>query len=140
MFEAIDAASPDLIQTLAAENMPTSDVAEANRQFWRKVVDGQAVGFVGLEVYGDVALLRSLAVPSEFKGHGHGADLVSAAIAQAKQQGVSTLWLLTKSAKPFFERIGWELADRASAPSAIAQTRQFDGLCSASATCMIKRI
>lgn len=140
MFEAIASTSPELIQTLTTENMPTSDVAEPNRQFWRKVIDGVTVGFVGLEVHGDNALLRSLAVPSEFKGRGHGADLVSAAIAQAKEQGVSTVWLLTKSARPFFERIGWELADRASAPTAIAQTRQFDGLCSASATCLIKRI
>lgn len=140
MFEAIDATSPELIQTLTAENMPTSDLTEPNRQFWRKVIDGKTVGFVGLEVYGENALLRSLTVPSEFKGQGHGAELVSAAVARAKQQGVSTLWLLTKSATPFFERIGWELAERAAAPTAIAQTRQFDGLCSASATCMIKHL
>jgi amino-acid N-acetyltransferase len=136
MFEAIEATSPELIAALVTENMPASDLVEPNRRFWRKLVDEQAVGYVGLEVYGDAALLRSLTVLPEHKGSGYGRDLVGSVVEWAKGEGITTLWLLTMTAQPFFEHIGWQVVERVKAPTAILRTGQFLGLCPSSATCM----
>lgn len=65
----------------------------------------------GLEIYGDVAILRSLAVLPEFQGRGIGDGLVRALINFAERRGVKKIFLYTRSAKPFFEKIGFLAVD-----------------------------
>jgi amino-acid N-acetyltransferase len=136
MFEAIEATSPELIDALMAENLPTSDLAEPNRHFWRATINGKAAGYVGLEIYDAMALLRSLVVLPLNKSHGLGTRLVDHALREAHSQGAREVWLLTKTARPFFDRLGWQLRERGEAPESIASSREFAGLCPASATCM----
>ncbi|MEO0533480.1 MAG: arsenic resistance N-acetyltransferase ArsN2 [Cyanobacteria bacterium P01_A01_bin.123] len=96
------------------------------------------VGVVGVECYGEVGLLRSLAVAQPHRRKQLGKILVDNAERYAQQQGVKTLYLLTTTAKDYFAKLGYATVDRAAAPPAIKETAQFRELCPDAATCMIK--
>jgi amino-acid N-acetyltransferase len=56
---------------------------------------GVVVGCVALEVYGDAALLRSLAVTPSRQGEGLGRRLTRSALELGRETGVKTFCLLT---------------------------------------------
>lgn len=125
--------TPALATLLADAGLPTGDLHEhpALRLFAVMATDGP-VGCVALEVYGDAALLRSLAVYPSRRGTGLGVELLRFAEQQARAADIATLHLLTTTAAGFFERHGYRRAVRAEAPPAIAATTQFSSLCPAS--------
>jgi amino-acid N-acetyltransferase len=101
---------------------------------------GRLVGVVGVEVYGGVGLLRSLAVEQAHRNSGLGSSLVSNAETWAAKQGIKTLYLLTTTAAQFFAKRGYEAVPRSEAPAAIAATAQFSDLCPASSAFMRKAL
>lgn len=101
---------------------------------------GRLVGVIGIEVYGEVGMLRSLAVAATRRRAGLGLGLVSSAESWAAERGVKTLYLLTTTAAGFFARLGYEAIPRSEAPAAIAATAQFSELCPASSTFMRKAL
>lgn len=99
--------------------------------------DGSAViGSVALEVYGRVALLRSLAVAPDRQGQGIGAQLFDAALDMAHARGIHTLYLLTETAAPYFERRGFVPVARTEIDPALHASAEFAGACPASAQAM----
>ena len=64
--------------------------------------------------------------------------MLAAAETAAGDLGAAHLHLLTTTAERFFTRHGFVVADRASAPPAIRQTREFADLCPASAAYLTK--
>ena len=119
---------------LDAADLPRDDVREAGRLFYWSGEDEPS--FVGLEVFGADALLRSLVVPPEARGKGLGKSIVEALAIEAKKIGIERLWLLTTTAADFFGTIGFEPAARPEAPRKIQTTREFRDLCPASAAFM----
>lgn len=99
---------------------------------------GVVVGAIGAEVHAPEALLRSLVVASAWRGAGLGGRLVRELEAAAEAWGVTRWWLLTTTARAFFEARGFVVATRADAPEAIQQTRQFSGGCGCSAVCLTR--
>ncbi len=97
--------------------------------------DGAVVGAIGAEVYGREALLRSLVVVAEWRGHGLGRQLLAALEQTAATWGVERWWLLTTTADSFFAVQGFHATPRAEAPPAIAATGEFSGLCPSIASC-----
>jgi amino-acid N-acetyltransferase len=95
---------------------------------------------VGLEVLGEVGLLRSLAVPQEDRGRGVGTQLTHKAEDYARTLGVQALYLLTTTAPDFFARRGYQRIDRAAAPAPLQATTEFQSLCPSTAVCMVKYI
>jgi len=126
---------------LAAANLPVADLTESHcEHFFYWGPSTAPTGLVGLELFGDVALLRSLAVSPEVRSSGMGSALVRHAENHALSQGARTLYLLTTTAEGFFARLGYSSAPRDAAPPAIRSTREFAGVCPASATFMSKAI
>lgn len=126
---------------LAQSHLPTADLTPALLQHFLAYGTAEdPAGVVGLELHGPVALLRSLAVAAHDRGAGLGRRLVAAAEARARLHGVQELCLLTTTAERFFERLGYERADREAAPAAIRGTSEFTSLCPASAAFMRKRL
>ena len=97
-------------------------------------------GIVGLEFFGNVALLRSLAVTREARGLGGGKALVQEAESYARHKGVRKLFLLTITAQRFFEALGYTIIERTAAPEPIKGTPEFSTLCPASAVLMVKEL
>ena len=100
----------------------------------------ELAGCVGLEIYEEDALLRSLAVAPTHRGKGLAQRLYDRIVADARARGINRLYLLTQTAEAFFWRRGFVAAERASAPRAIAATNEFSSLCPDTAAFMVKDI
>jgi amino-acid N-acetyltransferase len=126
---------------LASAGLPTADLEAEHFSHFIGGGSAQAPeALIGLQPYGEIALLRSLVVSSAARGKGYGSALVAQIEAYAQQLGVSELYLLTNTAEAFFSRRGYHNLERADVPEAIRQTAEFSSLCPASAVCMHKRI
>lgn len=126
---------------LTAAELPTADLrAEHFEHFIACGPTDSPNAVVGLELYGEVALLRSLVVAAGARGLGHGTALVAQAEIYAGEQGVQEIYLLTTTAQAFFQQLGYAHCARAEAPATIGQTAEFSSLCPASSAFMRKRI
>jgi amino-acid N-acetyltransferase len=125
---------------LISSGLPIADLDVAQPLF---VVahDGPAVlGVAALERFGATALVRSVAVASHARHRGLGHALVKRLEEQACREGLIELVLLTETAKTFFEKEGYSVIDRASAPEPVRTSAEFRTLCPQSATCLSKRL
>ncbi len=127
---------------LSAAGLPSSDIPGHPSLDLLGVKDGdnQLAGVIGIERYGEIGMLRSLAVAESQRGSGIGQGLVHDVEAWAADQGVRILYLLTPTASGFFARLGYQSMARCEAPAVIAATAQFTGLCKASAQLMRKEL
>jgi amino-acid N-acetyltransferase len=124
---------------LAESDLPTRDLSPRHLEHFFACGPLEAPdGVVGLEVYDEVALLRSLAVSAQSRGNGYGKELVAQAEGYAQSLGVREVYLLTTTAAEFFERLGYKRTNRESAPAAIRRTEEFSGLCPSSSAFMVK--
>jgi amino-acid N-acetyltransferase len=94
----------------------------------------------GIERHGHDGLLRSVATAPAVQGQGLASHLLQHAEQWARHQGMTSLYLLTTSAAPYFARHGYQPLVREQAPQAIRHSKQFAGLCPASATLMHKTL
>lgn len=131
----------EMLPLLAQCGLPVADIAPGAGQefFGIRGADGLD-GAVGIERYGTVGLLRSLAVRSDQRRRGLGRALVAFVEQYAASRGISSLFLLTTSAADFFTRLGYGIAVRDEAPPGIRETAQYSGLCPASSVFMSKTI
>jgi UDP-N-acetylmuramate: L-alanyl-gamma-D-glutamyl-meso-diaminopimelate ligase len=84
------------------------------------------VGCVALEVLGDDAILRALAVDPKFRGAGYGWMLADTAVTQARWRGVRRIYLLTESASDFFAaKFGFRVVDRSTLSRQVAANEVF---------------
>src|SRR5437016_11510073 len=67
--------------------------------------DHTIVGSAALELYGPVALLRSVAVADQLRGQGLGQQLTKEALKLAEQHEVTLVYLLTETASGFLPRL-----------------------------------
>ena len=136
---ATDADLPAAMKLLRAASLPTEDLVANHVELVAEDTAG-TLGVIGIEPFGDVALLRSLAVSSRGRGAGVGRSLVEALEAAAYDRGIRELWLLTIDADGFFLRLGYSMQDRQRAPVAIQKSNEFSNLCPADAVLMSKRL
>lgn len=130
---------------LEQAGLPLSDLGPDRIQHFliaeRQVADQcKTLGVIGLQRFEEVGLLRSLVVAEDDRRSGLGKRLVSALEASACCAGVKDLWLLTIDAELYFERLGYKLMSRGSAPDSIRHTEEFSGLCPDGAYLMRKTL
>lgn len=94
------------------------------------------MGVAGLELYGEAALLRSVAVSPARRGSGVGRALVERALAVLERAGARDVYLLTQSAGGYFPRFGFAPVDRARVPPAVRESLEFREACPESAVVM----
>ena len=128
-------------QLLADVRLPTSDLTAAHLQHFIGCGSSEGLqGVIGLELYANVALLRSLAVAQSEQRRGLGRALLAQAESHAREHGAKDIYLLTTTAERFFARAGYERIARDAVPEAIRATSEFSTLCPASAAVMRKRL
>jgi amino-acid N-acetyltransferase len=119
--------------------LPSADITEESLEHFLVYRDPLGVaGVTGLQIFGEVALLRSLVVTSERMGCGIGKGLVTAAEALAAELQVRSIYLLTTTAADFFEYRGFRRIGREEAPQEIRATQEFSSLCPSTAVLMVK--
>lgn len=139
MLREIPATDARLAAALAAEGLPTADLGRTAQRFftWERD-EGIVVAHCGWEGKGTDRLLRSLVVDRGERGHGLAIRIVAALEHLALADGASRLWLLTTTAGPIFDRLGWRRVERSEAPDEIAASAEFSRLCPSDAVCMVR--
>ena len=85
-------------------------------------------GVVAIEVLGEDAILRDLAVSPDARGQGYGWLLADVAVQWARYRGVRRIYLLTAFASDFFAaKLGFRVVDRSTVSQAVAETAVFHG-------------
>jgi amino-acid N-acetyltransferase len=96
----------------------------------------QVIAAIGVETYGRHGLLRSAVVADPLRGSGLGSELARERLQWSKHQGLEAVYLLTTSAAPFFERLGFTRVDRSAVPDEVAAAPEFASICPSTATVM----
>ena len=102
--------------------------------------NGAVVGVAGYERYGDTILLRSVTVAETARSAGIGARLTEDRLEHACGGGCTKAFLLTDTARGYWERHGFEAIERSAAPDSIQSSSEWRHACPASATAMARRI
>jgi N-acetylglutamate synthase-like GNAT family acetyltransferase len=131
---------PAMRAVLRRAALPADDLEEPDVTLFAFARDGEVVGYGGLELYGDDALLRSIVVAPDRRREGVGRRIVALLLANAAGMGARRGYLLTTEAQKYFEGLGFAAVERRDAPPAIMATRQMAGLCPASAALMAKTL
>jgi len=131
---------PALIQLLRDVDLPTDDLPTDISAFVVAFQDDELIGSAGIEAFGDIGLLRSVAVHPSRRSQQVGQALVDRIQAEAQQLGVKRMFLITTTADAYFERQGFVRVSRADVPLDIASTRQFSDICPSSAIVMAKQV
>lgn len=126
------------IELLKLNKLPIKDVSNDNVRLFALFDSEKLLGCVGIEEYGNIALLRSLSVADSFRGTGLGKKLASSIESMAIDSKIETMYLLTETAEVFFKKLGYAVVDRERAPIEIQQTNEFSELCSTRAILMKK--
>ena len=125
-----------LEKLLHDNHLPQQDCGDQLQHFYGLYEEKRLIAAGGLEPAGANALLRSIVVDQSHRSLGLGADIVEFLLRKAQAQDVEAVYLLTETAKSYFEKFGFTLIARDQVPGTIRKTRQFDSLCPQSACCM----
>ncbi|MCF0060447.1 arsenic resistance N-acetyltransferase ArsN2 [Dyadobacter chenwenxiniae] len=140
----IDDARPEekelVIRLLKEADLLTEDLPDSLPNFLLAKEGEVLVGVAGLERFGSVGLLRSVAVSPAHQGQGIAGHMVERLLNNADKQKLEAVYLITTTADHYFDRYGFIAVDRQQVPEAIQQTRQFSGLCPSSAVVMKRNI
>jgi amino-acid N-acetyltransferase len=125
---------PFVIGLMKESGLPVEGVANHFGRYLVARRGEERIGCVGMEIYGENVLLRSLAVVRRFRNAGAGGALLGRAIAAARTGGARTAWgLTTFGNKGIFLRFGFRAVPRIQAPPALLRSSQFRGVCPESA-------
>ena len=129
---------PAVLALLHECNLPPDGLAGHIASTLIATQDQAVLGSAGLELYGDAALLRSVAVASTHRGTGLGRRLVDAALQLARARGVRRVYLLTQTAEAFFARFfAFRPTTRHAVDADVRQSLEFQGACPCSARVMV---
>jgi amino-acid N-acetyltransferase len=95
--------------------------------------DCTLAGVSGLEIYGESALLRSVAVHKNLRGKGIGNDLVIRTLEKARNKKIKRIYLFTETAQGYFSRFGFKKIQRRQIEIRVQQSAEFMYACPKSA-------
>ena len=141
-FEFADPSDePQVRQLLAKCELPDKDITASHLQHFLVVRhETNLAGVIGLELFGQCALLRSLAVKANVRGQGIATRLVEKVEKYARSHELESLYLLTTTAEGFFEKQGYCTTDRNNVPTVLKDTAEFKTICPSTAICMVKSL
>ena len=117
-------------------NLPLEGAQAHLEHFVVAIKDEALIGCAGLEIYGEYALLRSVAVEAGVRGQGLGIKLIEEILKRAKEDHLRTIILLTETAQNFFPKFGFRQIKREDAPTPVKESIEFREACPASAVAM----
>lgn len=134
--QATQADWPAIADLLDANKLPL-DGAQAHLSTYVVAVRGkEIVGCAGAEIYGPVALMRSVAVRPGLHKEGIGKSLVGLVLAEARRRGIQSIHLLSVTAPEYFFQFGFKRGPREQAPQGVQASAEFQGACPSCAAFM----
>lgn len=131
-----------LIALLNEANLPFSDLPQTLNHFYLAKKNERTIGSIGLELFGSLALLRSMVVKKGMQGEGIGKKLLQQLISGTKedQLGLEEIFLITEHAEKFFWASGFKTIAREDVPEMLKELPQFKSICPTSAAVMKKEV
>ena len=130
-----------LAAALNKAGLPASDIQSDTPLFWRfeNANNPVPVGFGGLEIFGNQALMRSVVTLPPVRKRGLGTHFVALLETEARIRGAHTIWIATgEAAVGFFARLGYRACERTEAPKPVQTAIAF--VHPAASTAMVKRL
>lgn len=123
-----------LAAVLRRESLPRDGVDDPGALFWRfDTMQDVPLGFGGIELHGDDALLRAIVTLPPVRGRGIGSAIVTVLETEAAIAGCRTVYVLAPSGG-LFERLGYAVCDPGRIPQFLA------GRGSGASAVMVKRL
>jgi amino-acid N-acetyltransferase len=131
----------DEVKNLLEEaGLPSEDIVEHMKTFLTAKINGELIGAIGLEIWNDKALLRSLVVKEKYRNSGFGKELYYKCIDMAKHNSIQLVVLLTTTAEQFFAKKGFVKVTGDEVPAFLKRTKEFRVYCPSGSTIMTKKI
>ncbi|HEX7015407.1 MAG TPA: arsenic resistance N-acetyltransferase ArsN2 [Cyclobacteriaceae bacterium] len=125
---------------LRSVNLPCDDLSMDRHILIGYYEEDRLIATGALELRGQYALLRSLAVKDALRGRRLGSRITDELIDVARENKVTHIYLLTETARLFFKRKGFVDIDRKDVPAEVQGSSEFSGVCSDDAVCMVKTL
>ncbi|HTD41439.1 MAG TPA: arsenic resistance N-acetyltransferase ArsN2 [Mucilaginibacter sp.] len=129
-----------ILALLSSEKLPEDDLSATLENFLVATGDDELTGTIGLEIYGDYGLLRSLVVKPAFRNQNIASKLVAQIETLASSKGLRAIFLLTETAPDYFARKGYQKITRNEVPAEVQRSSEFSHACPQSAIVMKKDI
>ncbi len=121
---------------LQSAKLPLDGARDHFHNYMVAIQDEAIVGCAGLEVYGEVGLLRSVAVTEVLRGTGLGKRLTQAVLDEARAKDIQQVILLTETAPTFFPKFGFQTITRSEVPAPALESVEFKTACPDTAVAM----
>ncbi len=105
--------------------LPLEGIADRETRLVVARQAGRIIGCAGVEIRGDAAVVRSLAVDPEHRGGGLGRHLMTEILAIAHDAGCRDVYGLTGTALRMMQRLGFEAIPREQVPENARASREF---------------
>jgi len=141
---SIQAAAPSdyqaVCELLSKHKLPIEDINQELAHFFIVKQHGLSIGVIGMELYGEYGLLRSMATDPVHRNNGIASSLIAELFSYGKSLGLKEMYLLTETAENYFAKRGFQKINREETPPAIKQSAEFNHLCPSTAVVMKKEI
>jgi N-acetylglutamate synthase-like GNAT family acetyltransferase len=127
---------PAVAALLEVNKLPLEGAHEHIAAYLLALSNDELIGSAGLEVYADIALMRSVAVAPDLRRQGIGKILVSQLLQEARRRHIAKVCLLTSTAPGYFLKFGFNKELIEKAPQVLTASAEFQGACPASAAFM----
>jgi amino-acid N-acetyltransferase len=128
--------APAIGAVLERCGLPVDDLARLVGEFHVAIIESQLVGCACAELFGDTAIVRSVAVLREWRDQGVASHLVNAVMMRARANGSRRAVLLTSTCPSYFARYGFSLVHASKLPREVLESQEFQRLRDTSALCM----
>ena len=125
-YYATEADWPEIEALLRASCLSSEERHDHITQYMIARDKSGLLGCAGIERYETTCVLRSLAVAQRARSAGLGELLISAIVADVRQQGIETIVLQTKTASGYFARLGFAPISLSDIPSSVRPSHEFD--------------
>lgn len=138
--KASDSHRAMVIALLLSEKLPVEDLPASLKNFFVALTEDKVIGAIGLEPYGNYALLRSMVVSKAYRDKKIAFSLVEKLEDYSKTLGVRAMYLLTETAPGYFEKKGYQKINREEVPAALQASSEFSHVCPVSTIVMKKEL
>lgn len=140
ILRATDEKRDEIKFLLQSQNLPAEDLPPTLTNFYIAIEEDKVVGVIGMELYGQYGLLRSMVVHPGYRNKKIAENLVQLLEEKAALAGLTSFFLLTETAENYFKRKGYAIINRNKVPVALLASTEFSHICPASATVMQKEL
>jgi len=120
-----------VVRLMELNALGSDELKEPRSHFLLAWSEGQAVGVVGAEKYGDNALIRVLSIDKPHQGSGVGKQLLEQLLGKLRQEGLRRAYVFTVSTPEYFSQFKFKRMPHEQAPAALRASPEFQRACSA---------